>query len=167
MKLPVSIFVLQIALLQSTQASEPRQLKWADLSTLVGHTVEITFEDRSTVAGKLVGVEPAALVVTATRSSNLQAHPKGQQSIARDDLKRFRVRGERKRGRIIGTISGVVGGIAAGAVAAIFLTDPLAFGSSFLPTAAVFFGVTGGVIAAGYFLGRSSDRRWATVVVLP
>lgn len=167
MRLLPAVLMLPLCFLQPMEASEPRQLKWAQLNTLVGREVEIFYGDGSTVSGPVVEVKTSALVIEVRKSSNAQAHPKGMLSIDQQNLQQLRVRRERKRGRIIGTISGVVGGVAAGTAAAIYWTDPLNGDSGFGPTIAVFVGVTAGSTAAGYYLGRSWDRGWEKVEILP
>lgn len=167
MRRVIAISILHLIALRCVEANEPRSLKWSELQTLAGSRVEVSFDDGSVVWGPLMAVATSALTIEVEKLSGPQAPVKGPLSIGRDRIQQLRVQHMRKRGRIIGTVVGAVGGLAAGGAAAVYLTDPFKSKGSGTRTGAVFCGVTAGVLAAGYYVGRSTDRRWTTVVIVP
>jgi hypothetical protein len=91
-------------------------LKWDYLAPWIDHRkVAFILPDGTSVAGKVMAVEPDALRLKVTYSSNRRVQPKGRRVIPRRSLSVLRVTEYRKKGRLPGTLGAAAwaGGIAA------------------------------------------------------
>jgi len=133
-------------------------LKWNELSGAIAHrSVIVLLQDGSSVKAMVSSVEPSALTVNVSK--------KGQASIARDRITGLRLARMRKRGRVIGTVLGSVLGVAAGAGIAIASHPGLADGNNGGIAAGIL--VAAAAPVAGYYAGRSRDRRETHITILP
>lgn len=149
-------------------AAPPATLSWGELAQLArpDWTIRVTLPDGTTVEGMPAQFEPDALSMRIVRTSNKSLHPRGEISIPRAQVKVVGIRKNRNKGRLIGTLIPVAAGIAVmGAGLAmgndekcfIICTGPVVVGAGAFTAAA------GGT--AGYFIGRSVDRRFETVTI--
>ena len=149
-------------------AAPPSTLSWGELAQLArpDWTIRVTLPDGTTVEGMPAQFELDALSMRIIRTSDKSLHPKGEISIPRAQIKVVGIRKHRSKGRLIGALVPVAAGI--GVMAAglamgsgeqcfIICTGPVVVG------AGAFTAVAGGT--AGYFIGRSVDRRFETVTV--
>ncbi len=147
----------------SAAAKEQRQIKWEDLSTLVGQKVRVVMPDGSQIEGKATKLEADALAVEIGKTSNKTAYPKGPFLVPRATLKTLDVSHRTKQWRVICTAAGGALGLLFGA--------RLVLGGNLLgknphqgeELAAL---VIGGPVI-GYALGNAADRRTITYVIAP
>jgi hypothetical protein len=167
-----SAFLLQSCLLSAKEqpkTSGPEKhyrLEWGDLAGMIAdQKVSMVLPDAAHLQGRVLGVEPEALVLDITKTSDRRAHPKGHASIPRASVSVLRLT---KPGghvwQIVGGTLGTVGGLVLGVfVAAYGLSNSAgeaAVGAVILGSAAI-----GG--AAGWWGGRVSDRRVIVITVVP
>ena len=67
-------------------AGQPERLTWDELHQLVGKQVSIPLYKGCAVSGKVVGVQADALIIDVSKSSHLQACPKGSLRVPRATL---------------------------------------------------------------------------------
>lgn len=158
------MLVTAIALLnQPAAAANEVQLKWTELGAIaIGHDVRLVLPGGVVLRGEIEAVRDDSLVMVVAKTSDQKAFPRGQNSIPRTvvsvvDIEK--VRGI--AGRVIGTTTGVVGGLVI--TGEIIAHSNLSEG----PAIAVFLAGTIGSTVAGYFVGRSADRRVTRVRVVP
>ena len=143
--------------------SGPIELKWSELSFHIqGRDIEIVLPDGTSLRGMVEAVREDALVLNVKKTSAASAHPKGNAAIPRDSVNMLSLReSSAKWGRAIGVSLGTITGITLGGyVAATHTNSPGAGLSTFLV-------VTGAGTLAGYFLGKSADRRVKHIRVVP
>lgn len=157
------VFPLIALLIQPVLAADEVQLKWSELGAIaIGHDVRLVVPGGAVLRGEIEAVREDSLVMIVARSSDRQAFPKGQNSVPRASVSVVEVGKARGiAGRVIGTTAGVVGGLTiAGEV--IGHSD-----MSEAPAIAVFLVATIGATIAGYFAGRSLDRRVTRIRIAP
>lgn len=126
------------------------------------HKIRMLLPDGAHVEGYPLAIRPDAVDLRVTRTSNKQAHPKGESRIPRSSFSVVEVRKPRRAGKGIGTLAPI--GIGAGILAAgLMSSDDTTFYNGVV-TGSCTMGF-GGV--AGFFVGRAIDRRFETVVILP
>ena len=130
---------------------------WTGLGGLISsRKVALVLPDRAAIEGKAISVQPEALTLTITKTSDRQGHPKGAASIPRASIPTLQLLEMRVTGRVIGTTVGVVVGLAAGAVIILHngLFADTSTGQNVGAGVAIF-----GLPVAGYFAGRALDRK--------
>lgn len=145
-------------------AGQASSRSWSDLSQEVKPrwTVRMTLPDSTVVEGRQATFDSATLNMQIAKTSSAKLHPKGPIAIPRDQVKALDIRKNGSKGRWIGALVPVVIGVGAGGAEASkgdFLSAQ-AGAALFLIVA-----VVGGT--AGYFIGRSVDRRFQHVTVKP
>jgi hypothetical protein len=165
------LFVLVfLAMVPAVVADQPSALSWSDLAQIVqpDWTIRVVLPDGTAVEGKPANFGAEALSMQVVRTSNKALHPKGPISIPRTQIKVVEIRKNRHTGRWVGTLVPVAAGIGIGIGLAAsygpndFLGGIAAAAGAGLGAAVA---VTGGT--AGYFIGRSVDRRFETVPIKP
>lgn len=142
--------VFAALLLAAAPNARADDVQWNDLAPLiVGRDVAIPVAGR-TIRGEALSVRADSLLVAERRE---------QTTIPRSDITEIRVARQGSGGRILGTILGVLIGIVAGAETAVHATTSEAAGVS------AFTGVAAASTVAGYYAGRSIDRRWKLIRV--
>jgi len=141
------------------------RLQWGDLAGMItAQKVSMVLPDAARLQGKVLAVEPEALLLDITKTSDRRAHPKGRASIPRASVSVLRLT---KPGghvwQIVGGILGTFGGMLVGALAAVY-----SGGSDY--DAVVAAGILGGAVlggVAGWWGGRVSDRKVIVITVVP
>jgi hypothetical protein len=145
-------------------AKEQRQIKWDDLSALVGKKVRVVMPDGAQIEGKAKALELDAFVVEIRKTSNKTAYPQGEFLVPRATLKAVDVSHPTKHWRIVCTVAGGALGLFFGAEAAIKIGG--IFGNQNSRRAGDAFGALAiGTPIIGYWLGSRADRRTITYVV--
>lgn len=154
-----------------TAAPPPRDLKWRQLEGVIaGQSVVVELKDGSTVKGRPMSVEPAALAVEITSNSH-RIYKKGQAVIPRGEIAGLRVAGS--SGAKTGFLIGLIGVPVGGAIAAhgrkcrdYILTAVCEYpiGSGQKAAAAT---VIIGAPVAGYVIGRLLGRQEFRIRILP
>lgn len=143
-------------------AESASRKSWQELSNEVESNwkVRIVLPDSTVVEGGRARFTEDQLTMEVSKTSNSRAHPKGALAVPRGSVKTLELRRHRIRGQVLGAAIPLgLGASLAGAGAAKGIFDGGALMVSGLAVA----------IAAVpmYFAGRSSDRRWETVTVVP
>jgi hypothetical protein len=163
---PIAAAVLFVSIAPSAGAVSPQRLTWEELPRLVGKHVSIPLYDGGAVSGKVSGVQPDALLVQVSRSSDPAAHPRGLMRVPRDKLHVLDLHGKGVKYRVIGTTLGAVAGAAGGVGVAIGVQGGLFSEEHEAAAGVAFVGVMAGVTAAGYALGNAADRRTTTIQII-
>lgn len=148
----------------SAQAeSAPVELKWSELGAVaIGHDVEFTTKEGVTLRGNVVSVRPEELVLEAKHMSNPKLFPKGGATIPRASVGTLRiVKIKAAWGRRLGTTLGLVAGLTLGGY-----TAAKTGSHSDAALLTTFLGITGATTVAGYFLGRSADRKVTVIRIV-
>jgi hypothetical protein len=145
--------------------SAPVELKWSELSSHIqGRDIELILPDGTSLAGSVEAIREDALVLNVHHTSNSQAHPAGNAVVRRESVSVVLLHESRgKWGRSIGVVLGTLTGLAVGGAV-------LAEGARIHSAAggtAVLLGITGAGTLAGYYLGKSADRRATQFKVIP
>ena len=144
-------------------ATPPAEIRWNELAALiVGHRVSVSLPGGGTVEGEALSVRDDSLVLDIGRTTDSNRYPRGQTPIPRAAVTELRLSERRSSGgRILGTVVGAIGGmVAGGEIAAHGTRSEGAIVGSFTATA-----VAGTV--AGYFVGRTVDRRTRLLHIAP
>ena len=141
-----------------------KDLRWSEIGSLTGRTVELRYADGATVSGRATSFENGQLIVDVRKTTNAAAHPAGRLAVAQGSFQEMRARRERSRGRIIGSIAGIVGGLLVGTVITVYNVFNEDGGSGGLVALSI--GAAAGIATAGYFIGRATDRTWETITVV-
>jgi hypothetical protein len=83
---PLRAALLLLFLAPAAGADQARRLAWDELDQLVGKRVSIPLYDGCAVRGKVLEVQPDALLLRVYKSSNPEAHPKGVLRVPRATL---------------------------------------------------------------------------------
>ena len=164
-----------LALAPVLNAAQPTAMSWSDLalSTRPDWTIRVVLPDGTAVEGKPARFEPDALLMRVVRTSNKSLHPEGEISIPRAQIKVVEIRKSRHKGRRIGALVPVAAGIGLGVALAASATS----GNECTELGAIACSIAAGYGAgiglgvavvggtAGYFIGRSSDRRFEPFTV--
>jgi len=139
------------------------ELKWSELSFHIqGRDIELALPDGTSLKGEVEAVREDALVLNVKKTSAAAPHPKGNAVIPRDSVSTLLVKESRgKWGRKIGVALGSITGATLGGYAAATNADSSAAGLS------TFLVITGAGTLAGYFLGKSADRRVTHIRIIP
>lgn len=138
---------------------------WGGLTVVTGKTVSIVMPGGAIITGKAKGLEPDALVVEVTGTTDRRAYPKGVLRVPRTSLRVLEVKTKGSLGRIVGTVLGTAAGGVAGAYAVIGLVwnSPSAQAA---PALAGIGCVTGGMVA-GFLVGNAVDTHSTTIEIAP
>ena len=146
-------------------AGAPRnRITWEEFQARITprHKIRMVLPDGSRLEGNPLVVRPDAIDMRVTRTSNKQAHPKGNTAIPRSSFSVIEVRNPRRAGKLIGALAPI--GIGAGILAAGVSSG----GETEFYTGIAAGGCTMGFGAvAGFFVGRAIDRRFETLVIAP
>lgn len=163
MKHTIAILVVSGLLNQATFAADEVRLKWNELGAVVtGHEVAFSTSGGTALRGDVRVVREDALLIHITSTSDSKLFPKGETSVARDqislvDVKKMRGAG----GRTIGTTAGLLGGLTASGE--IIGHSNMSEG----PAIGVFLATTIGSAVAGYFAGKAHDRKVTKIRIVP
>ena len=157
---------LAVTLLAGTlhAALEPMSLRWNELSgAILNKNVNVDLKDGSRVKAVVKSVQPTGLAISVPK--------KGEVSIPREQIARLQLVKMRARGRIIGTTIGAVLGLSTALVVAFTISfGGNSFSSSTRRDSAAFAAAAGvgvGATAAGYFIGKRTDRQEILINILP
>jgi hypothetical protein len=142
--------------------SKPLELKWSELAAMInGYRVVISLPGNATVAGDAVAVRQDTLVIDVTKSSGQKHYATGNAEIPRNEIGLIKLQRTRGAwGRTLGTVIGAIGGMGIGGYSAAHTSSPG-------PGISVFVGVTSATTVAGYYAGRSLDRRETLIRIVP
>jgi hypothetical protein len=164
-----TLILLILAAIPSVGANSIRQMKWDELSTLTTKSVSVVMRGGAVVTGKVTAVEPDALVLRVSKTTDKAAYPKGPLRLQRATLRTLQWNNKGHKFRAIGTPLGTVAGLVAGALIGIGINggiwDTSGVSDSTLVAAVFGTGAAGGV--GGYFLGNAADRRVITIEIVP
>ena len=148
----------------AVQASASQlELKWNELGPVIaGHQVKLVLPGGAEIQGEAIAVREDTLLLNVKKTSDRKSYPRGQSAIPRAAVTTLQfetIRGS--GGRTIGVIVGALGGLILGGdlVAHTAHSEPAAISS--------FLGISAGSAIAGYYAGKTSDRRVTTVKILP
>jgi hypothetical protein len=116
------------------------------------------------VTGRVTAVEPDALVVQVTKTTDPRARVKGEVRVPRATLHVVRMQTKGALYRTLGTFSGAGAGVIVGAAVALGIDWR---GHNDGAARAAFIGIPVGLSVAGYLAGDKADRRWTTIEILP
>lgn len=143
--------------------SRPLELKWGELSPIIGgRRVQLVLPEGTVIKGEAVTVREEALVVDVKGTSNAKAYPKGSATIPRASVTLIQV--ERQRGswgRKLGTVVGVLSGIVLGGYVATVTADSAGAGI------ATFLGIASAGTVGGYYAGKQVDRKVTVIKIVP
>lgn len=147
-------------------AARTQRLTWSELGPATqgkGKKIMMVLPSGTRIQGEVVSVEPQALIVNVTKTSNRGEVDKGRTSVPRSSVSVFETRQCGAKWRTILTI-GIPGALLAATAAAMNAQSPAVNGQE---AAGVGVGIAGGGIVAGYFLGRQLDCRVTHTTVVP
>ena len=131
--------------------------KWEELGGLIsGKKIALRLPDGAAIEGKVASVQADSLTLMIAKSSNAQSYPKRETSIPRASVSTIRLLEMRIIGRVAGTVVGAVIGV--GTVVAIAVGNGIFNKPSGGENAAEVVALVG-LPVAGYFIGRSLDRK--------
>ena len=159
----ILLFTLTLAVLNAADSASNR-ITWGDFSMMVTprHTIRMVLPDGTHVEGYPLQAKPDALDIYVTRTSNKQAHPKGNATISRESVSVVQVRSPRRIGKLIGTLVPVGVGVALLAAGGTNHIEGDFYGYLAAGGATLGFGTP-----AGFFVGRAVDRRFDQFVIIP
>ena len=162
-----TVFFATFLLTQSLSAADPKELslRWSELEPAVaGGKVRIVLPNGPRIEGRVVAVEPQALRIRITKTSDRNVHPKGETLIPRTAVSVVQVVRFGVRWRIFGTVTGPLLVAAAGAsAAALGIGRVEGLGKSIGVGLALY----GGAGVGGYYLGKRADRHVAIIRIVP
>jgi hypothetical protein len=146
----------------SHSGSAQVRLTWAEFSTKVmpTHNIRMVLPDGTHVEGYPLVAKPDGLDLHLTRTSNRQAHPKGNTTIPRSSVSVVEMRRSRWKGKLIGTLVPLAAGIAIMAAGRNKGDD--VYGYIAVGGLTVGFGTP-----VGFLAGRAVDRRFDQFVIIP
>jgi hypothetical protein len=147
------------------------QIPWGEIAALVNHqTVALVLPDGTMVEGRVVAVEPDALVLDIKKSSEPRSHPAGQTSLPRSSISVLQLKQVKGNRRWLGAVIGAGAGGVAGWLLAegVFHVSGEGLNPSKAPVVAgSVAGLVVGAAAIGYFAGRKSDQRVTFIKIIP
>lgn len=160
-----SLFLLFAPVAVSAADAAENRVTWSEFSTRMTPkcTIRMVLPDGTHIEGRPLQVKPDAIDVRISRTSNKQAHRKGDAAIPRESVSVVEVRNPRWKGKLIGTLApiGVGAAILAAGVAANQGSDDV-YGYAILGGATMGFGAP-----LGFFVGRAIDRRFEQFIIIP
>ena len=157
----ILVYLLFDTHLARAGADQERQVRWEELSVVVGQKVRIVMPDSTLIQGKVSQLQTDSLEVNIEKSSNRRTFPKGRFLVPRATLRAVDVI---QRPSAIGRVSGLAVGVGLG-----YLAARVAINSSKTNPALTvgFGGLAAGLPLTGYLLGRAADRRVVTYTIRP
>jgi hypothetical protein len=160
-------WLLLVPLLSCVAAEPPRQFTWEQLPSITGKTLMVIMPGGAAVTGRATAVEPDALLMRVTKTTDRAAFPKGSLRVPRATLHTIELKTKGVKFRVIGTSLGGLAGLAGGIGAFIGIQGGLFNHQNEGAATAAFIGIPVALTTAGYFLGNAADRKSVTVEVLP
>ena len=150
----------------SLQAAGPQEisLRWNELEpAIAGRQVQMVLPGGARIEGRALVVQPDALVLRITRTSDKKLQPKGETALARSSVSVLRVVKSGIRWRVIGITVGTALVAAAGTTISIRthvnaenLAKYIGYGSAGMLGAGV----------GGYLVGRRADRQTTMIRIV-
>ena len=141
--------------------TKPLEMKWNELAQLVsGHRVAVLLNDGTSVRGEVVAVREDTFLLDV--SAPVKGYQKGSGSIPRNSIALIDL--ERSRGawgRTMGTVIGVLGGMTLGGY--VLSTEHSSAGAELT----TFLGIAAGGSLAGYYAGKTIDKRVTHIKIVP
>jgi len=137
-------------------------LKWNELGPVIaGHQVKLILPGGAEIQGEAIAVRENALLLNVKKAPRGGSFPRGQNEIPRASVTTLQFESSRgSGGRTVGVIVGALGGIILGG-------DLVAHTAhSEGPAISALFGISTGSAIAGYYAGKSRDRRITTVKIV-
>lgn len=167
----LSVVLLSIPSIVFAAAADEIQLPWSEIAAFVDHkTVALVLPEGAMIEGKVLAVEPDALVLDIKKSSDPRAHPPKQSSIPRSSVSVLQLKQVKGNRRWLGAAIGAGGG----GVAAWLLAEGVfhVSGEGLNPSKApvvvgAVAGIVAGATAIGYFVGRGGDKRVTFIKIIP
>ena len=144
-------------------SSRPVELKWDELAAQIqGRKIELVLPDATALKGEVEALRDEGLVLNVTNTSNSQAHPKGNAVIPRASVTLISLQeSPGKWGRGIGVTLGTLAGMTLGTYVAVEHNRSVGAGVT------TFAAIAGAGTVAGYFIGKSADRRMTQIRIVP
>jgi len=141
--------------------TKPLEMKWNELAPLVGgHRVAVLPNEGTSVKGEVVAVREDTILLA---SSSVKGYPKGSGSIPRGSIVQIDlVRARGAWGRTMGTVIGVLGGMTLGGYG--LATHKNESAGAGLAT---FLGIAAAGSLAGFYAGRTIDKRVTHIKIVP
>ena len=138
-----------------------KELAWAELGpAIAGKKIQLVLPGGIEIQGNVLGVEPEALRLDVTKTSNKKAIRKGENSIPRPAVSTIRISRYTKRWRLILT-PGLPGALLLAMTVAVthqrYSPDPQ-------KVVSIGMVVTASSTIAGYYLGKHLDRQELTEI---
>lgn len=156
-----------VLLNQAMLAANPKELslRWNDLAPAVaGMRVSLALPDGVRIEGRVAAVEPEALRIRITKTSDPKAQPKGETSIPRTAVSMVQVERYGVRWRIACT---AIGPIFVSAAAAGYASRAGPSGSALSALVGFSAAAVAGTAMAGYYLGKRADRQVTIIRIAP
>jgi hypothetical protein len=131
---------------------------------LSGHTVSTALPDGTVLRGHVLDVSADQLRFDVNKTSNRALYPKGELSLAKNQLKVFSYTERRGHWRAIGATIGAAAGVAATLPIWATANNEGGFDPGDLPGTITLAGVGGGA-ALGYGLGHAADTHEVMVII--
>lgn len=156
---------LWIALLVASNCfaagKQRKELAWVELGpAIAGKKIQLVLPGGIEIQGNVLGVEPEALRLDVTKTSNRKAIRKGENSIPRPAVSTIRISRYTKRWRLLLT-PGLPGALVLAMTVA--LTHQ-SYGSDPRKVVPIGMAVTASSTVAGYYLGKHLDRQELTEI---
>jgi len=167
MRLALAI-ALFVSCLAAPSAAQTNQLTWDRFHDTIGpsHVVRLVLPDGTALQGRPLAVHADGMDIQITKTSAKGLHPKGKETLPRNALRVVEVRSPRSKGRLIGTLVPLAAGAALMASANACEGRSIGFGEScFYSMIATGGAIIGLGTPAGFFIGRSIDRRFVTYTI--
>ena len=144
---------------------QAQRLTWSELGPATEGKGKITMvlSSGTQIHGEVLSVEPHALIVNMTKTSNRREVNRGRASVPRTSVSAFETRQCGAKWRVILTI-GIPGALLAATAAAMNAQSPPVDSREAAEVGLV---IAGGGIVAGHFLGRRLDCRVTQTTVVP
>jgi hypothetical protein len=140
------------------------EVRWEELGGLIsGKKISLLVPGGASIEGNVASVRADSLMLSIAKSSDVRAYPKRETSIPRASVSTVRLLEMRIIGRVAGTVIGAAIGL--GIAVAIALGNGILKKESGGQTAGAVIGIVG-LPVAGFFIGRSLDRRVTLIKVI-
>jgi len=147
----------------SAGQSDRAETRWEDLEQVVsGRLVSTVLTDKTELYGRVLGVSSDGLRFEVRRTSDKRAYPRGEVVVPREQLSVLSYAETKGKWRALGTAIGAGAGAAAGSLGAVRMNNE----GNAAAAGAIAASAVGAGAAAGYFAGRSADRRTVLVVLI-
>jgi hypothetical protein len=161
---PVAVLTLLLSSAPSPAADNIVRVRWGELSAhVVGRKISTVLTDGASVEGRVTAVQPEALALRVTKTSDPRRFSKDAQ-LPRSSLTVVQVRRDGWKWKVIAPIVGVIGlAVAGGAIGGHIDSD------GFIISNGAAIGVVVGAAVgatAGYFIGRAADHHTRTVEII-